>query len=130
MRYFKRKLDDKNRLTMPVELRPEFEGGIILTPGFENYLHLYSKKVWEEDMESALEGRWKGDAAKPAIIDQELADLTDRFTDGMVETMLDAKQGRVTIDPDLLRYAGIAMGGEIVATRMPGNYWRLKASKR
>ncbi len=130
MNYFKRKLDAKNRLTIPVELRAEFKSGeVVLTPGFDRYLHLYGRALWETDLQQALQGSWRGEAAKPAIIDEELANLADQLTDGMVETTLDAKQGRVTLDPDLMAYAGITAGGEVVATRMPGGYWRLKTPK-
>lgn len=131
MNYFKRKLDDKNRLTMPVELRGEFASGeVVITPGFGRYLHLYSRLLWDGELQTALQGKWRGTDAKPAIIDEELANLADQLFDGLVETTLDTKQGRVTLDSDLLAYAGIAAGSEVVATRMPGGYWRLKTSKR
>ncbi len=131
MRYFKRKLDDKNRLTIPAEVRDEFGGGqAVITPGFGKYLHLYPTQVWEKDMQDALEGKWMVEGTRPAVLNQELADLADQLLDGMVETTLDAKQGRVTIDQDLLTYAGIKTAGEVVATRMPGGYWRLKTPTR
>jgi len=116
MDFFERKLDDKNRLTNPTELRHEFEGGkVVLTRGFEQYLHLYTEKVWNEDMEPAL----KGD-----ILDERKADLNVKFRSGKSVAGLDAKQGRVTIDQHLLDYAGISK--EVVAVRS-GKYWRLSA---
>lgn len=130
MKYFKRKLDDKNRLTIPAEIRSEFAEGIVITPGFEKYLHLYPKNIWEGEVQRALNGQWLGEGAKPAIINQELADLADQLIEGLVEASLDAKQGRITLELDLLEYAGIPSGGEIAATRMPGGYWRLKTPKR
>ena len=130
MQYFKRKLDDKNRLTIPVELRPEFAEGVIITPGFESYLHLYPKKLWETEMQPALAGTWLGGGTKPAIINQELADLADQLLEGMVEATLDAKQGRITLELALLEYANLPSGGEVAATKMPGGYWRLKRPKR
>jgi MraZ protein len=130
MQYFKRKLDDKNRLTIPAELRSEFAEGVIITPGFERYLHLYPKTVWAGEVQKALAGDWLGDGTKPAVINQELADLADQLLEGMVEATLDAKQGRVTIDNDLMGYAGLPSGGEVAATKMPGGYWRLKVPKR
>lgn len=130
MQYFKRKLDDKNRLTIPAELRSEFAEGIIITPGFEKYLHLYPKTVWDSEVQTALAGNWLGDGAKPAVINQELADLADQLLEGMVEATLDAKQGRITIESDLMAYAGISSAGEVAATKMPGGYWRLKVPKR
>ena len=116
MDFFERKLDEKNRLTIPAELRHEFEGGrVIITRGFANYLHLYTEKIWNEDMEPAL----KGD-----ILDERTADLNVQFRQGKATTGMDAKQGRITLDQHLLDYAGISR--EVVAVRA-GKYWRLSA---
>lgn len=118
MDFFERKLDDKNRLTMPAELRHEFEGGkVIITRGFASYLHLYTEKVWNEEMEPAL----KGD-----ILDERTADLNVQFRMGKTTTGMDAKQGRITIEQHLLDYADIKR--EVVAVRA-GNYWRLTAKE-
>jgi DNA-binding transcriptional regulator/RsmH inhibitor MraZ len=133
MDYFKRKLDDKNRLTIPAEVRRELAAGkVILTPGFNNYLHLYTQEVWEGEMRQALSGSWKTEGDRPAILDQELADLTDRFLDGQQVTVLDQKQGRITIEPDLLERAGFDRIKDVVATRIytpTGSYWRLKTPR-
>lgn len=116
MDYFERKLDDKNRLTIPAELRHEFEGGqVIITRGFGKYLHLYTEKVWNERMEPAL----KGD-----ILDERVADLNIKFRSGKTTDDLDHKQGRIQVAQHLLDYAGI--GRELVAVRA-GEYWRLSA---
>ena len=46
--YFERKLDSKRRLTIPSELRAEFaEGQVVITRGFGQYLHLYTKQVFK-----------------------------------------------------------------------------------
>jgi len=114
--FFERKLDDKNRLTIPSELRHEFEGGrVVITKGFAKYLHLYTEKVWNEDMEAAL----KGD-----ILDERTADLNVQFRSGKTASGMDAKQGRITLEQHLLEYAGI--GKEVVAVRA-GKYWRISA---
>jgi division/cell wall cluster transcriptional repressor MraZ len=116
MDYFERKLDDKNRLTLPAELRHEFEGGqVIITRGFKNYLHLYTDKTWNEEMEPAL----KGD-----ILDERVADLNVQFRTGKTTASMDSKQGRITLEQHLLDYAGIGKG--VVAVRA-GKYWRLTA---
>ena len=118
MDYFERKLDDMNRLTIPAEVRHEFEGGkVVLTRGFGQYLHLYTEKTWNEEMESALKGN---------ILDENTADLNVKFRTGKTTTLLDAKQGRITLDQHLLNYAGIAK--EVVAARA-GAYWRLTAKE-
>lgn len=115
--YFERKLDDKRRLTIPVELRHEFgqDGAVVLTRGFKNYLHLYTNKVWNEKLEPRLNGD---------ILNEEVADLNVQFRMGKSETTMDAKQGRISIEQHLIDYAGIDK--TVVAVRV-GDYWRLTA---
>lgn len=114
--YFVRKLDDKRRLTIPSELREEFSSGIVLTQGFKNYLHLYPKSVWDEQVEPQLQGN---------ILDENTADLNVKFRTGKTESVLDEKQGRIVIDQHLLDYAGIDK--EVIAIRA-GRYWRIQAN--
>ena len=113
--YFERKLDDKRRLTLPTELRAEFDSGYVITRGFQDYLHLYPKSVWDEAVEPQLQGD---------ILSEEVADLNVRFRRGKCEGVIDAKQGRVSLEQHLLDYAGIDR--EIEATRS-GRYWRIQA---
>lgn len=115
--YFERKLDDKRRLTIPAELRAEFESGVVVTRGFKNYLHMYPKQVWDDMVEPELKG---------SILDETVADLNVRFRTGKTEAELDQKQGRVNIEQHLLDYAGIKKA--IVAVRA-GAYWRLAAGE-
>lgn len=113
--YFERKLDDKRRLTIPAELRDEFASGVVLTRGFDTYLHLYPKSVWDQLVEPALQGD---------ILDQRVADLNVQFRMGKTEAAPDTKQGRISIEQHLLDFAGITR--EVVAVRA-GRYWRLTA---
>ena len=114
--YFERKLDDKRRLTIPAELRAEFESGVVITRGFKQYLHVYPKSVWDEQVEPQLQG---------SILDERVADLNVQFRMGKVDGAIDAKQGRVTIEQHLLDYAGIRR--DVVAVRA-GRYWRIQAA--
>lgn len=114
--YFERKLDDKRRLTIPADLRAEFSNGVVVTRGFQKYLHLYPKSVWDEEVESQLKGN---------ILDERTADLNVQFRMGKVDSSLDEKQGRITLEQHLLEYAGIDK--DVVAVRA-GRYWRLQAA--
>lgn len=114
--YFERKLDDKRRLTIPAELRDEFAGGVVITRGFQNYLHLYPKRVWDEQVEPELKG---------SVLDERVADLNVQFRSGKLEMAMDHKQGRITLEQHLLDYAGIDKA--LVAVRA-GAYWRLQAA--
>ncbi len=116
--YFERKLDDKRRLTVPTELRSVFADGAVMTRGFGNYLHLYPKKVWDTLVEPKLEGD---------ILDERIADLNVQFRMGKVESNLDGKQGRITIEQHLLDYANIDR--DVVAVGV-GRYWRIMAAEK
>ncbi len=111
--YFERKLDDKRRLTIPVELREEFSSGVVLTRGFGPYLHMYPQSTWDNDVEPELTGN---------VLDERIADVNVRFRRGKTSASLDIKQGRVSIEKHLLDFAGIKR--DIVAVRA-GSYWRI-----
>jgi MraZ protein len=111
--YFQRKLDDKRRLTIPTELRAELASGVVITRGFQKYLHMYPKSVWDELVEPQLQGN---------ILDEKIADLNVQFRMGKTDATCDDKQGRVSIEQHLLDYASIDK--EVVAVRV-GKYWRL-----
>ncbi len=115
MDYFERRLDDKRRLTIPAELRAEFSSGVVITRGFGEYLHFYPKAVWDEEVEPKLKGN---------ILDERTADLNVQFRMGRVESVIDAKQGRVTLEQHHLDYAH--MTRDVVAVRA-GRYWRVQA---
>jgi MraZ protein len=115
--YFQRKLDDKRRLTIPAELRAEFAGGVVVTRGFQQYLHLYPKAVWDDEVEPLLKGN---------ILDEQTADLNVQFRMGKTDSAIDDKQGRITLEQHLLDYARI--NKDVVAVRV-GKYWRLMAGE-
>ncbi len=116
--YFERKLDDKRRLTIPAELRHEFsQSEVVVTRGFKKYLHLYTKEVWNEEVEPKL---------KDDILDEEVADLNVQLRMGKTDSAMDEKQGRIKLDQHLLDYAGIK--SEVVAVRA-GKYWRIMAKQ-
>ena len=111
--YFERKLDDKRRLSIPAELRAEFASGVVVTRGFKQYLHVYPKTVWDEEVEPRLKGN---------ILDEQTADLNVQFRMGKGTSGVDDKQGRITLEQHLLDYAGLSK--EVMAVRV-GKYWRL-----
>lgn len=113
--YFERKLDSKRRLSIPTELRHEFASGVVVTRGFKQYLHLYPKTVWDQEVEPHLVGN---------ILDEATADLNVQFRTGKTEGQIDLKQGRFSLEKHLLDYAGIKH--DVVAIRA-GKYWRLMA---
>ncbi len=113
MDYFERKLDEKNRLTIPSELQSELGNEVVVTPGFGHYLHLYSKIVWDGEMEDALLGD---------ILDEAKADLNVKFRIGKSTSKLDSKQGRVTLEAHQMALLGNVRN---VVLARAGKYWRI-----
>ncbi len=113
MDYFERKLDDKNRLTIPSEMQSELGNEVVVTQGFGQYLHLYSKTVWDSEMETALSGD---------ILDESIADLNVKFRVGKSISKLDSKQGRVTLEAHQM--ALLSNARAVVLVRA-GKYWRI-----
>lgn len=113
--YFERRLDDKRRLTLPPEIRAKFASGAVITRGFGPYLHLYTKDVWDSEVEPRLSGD---------ILDERTADLNVQFRMGKTEAQVDDRQGRITLEQHLLNYAGIDREISCVSV---GRYWRIMA---
>lgn len=87
-----------------------------MTRGFGKYLHLYPKDVWDNLVEPRLEGD---------ILDERIADLNVQFRMGKIESVIDDRQGRITIEQHLLNFAGIDR--EIVCIGVGRRYWRIVA---
>ncbi len=124
---FERKLDDKNRLILPVELRNEFPSGeAILTKGFDNTLALYAKEYWETVVEPALEGDFT---------DQASFALNRRLNSDQVSVSVDQKRGRITIDQRFLDSVGVtgSINAFRIRTKADANghkwsYWGIQAA--
>lgn len=115
MDYFERKLDDKNRLTIPTQLRIEFGQNVVITPGFKNYIHIYPESVWNDEMEKALQGD---------ILDETIADLNVRFRAGKTIAALDSKQGRITLEA---HHMTLLDGKKDIIAVRAGKYFRISA---
>lgn len=129
MDYFERKLDDKNRLTIPAEIRGEFEGGqVVITRGFrDSTLHMYPEALWKGEFEQALRGEGWSERTRPAALDEEIQGINLQLRRGLSTQTLDTKQGRVALENHLMRHAGIQ--SMVAATRIPvgtGSYWVLE----
>lgn len=119
MDYFERKLDDKNRLTIPAEIRHEFEGGrVVLTRGFDKTIFVYPRSRWTDAVEPGLQGD---------IVSEDNFRKNMQLRQGKVDASMDTKQGRIIIDQHLLDHAGI--GKSLSATRIgssAGSFWALQ----
>ena len=122
MNNFERKLDDKKRLTIPVEVRTEFvKGYIVLTKGYDQTLALYSQEYWEEVIEPALEGDFR---------DVESFRLNRQIQSSQSVMHMDAKQGRITIEQRFMDFAKITKAVNAFRVKTAGgrSYWAIEAA--
>lgn len=130
---FRGKLDEKNRLTLPPSVRSEFSDGVaVITPGFDQTIHLYPRKIWTGEMEKALRVNPNTDDRTPTVLNQQLASQADFFYSQLQEVTIDAKRGRATLDAELLEFSGLDRDKDWKAVRIPtdtGSYWRIRRAK-
>jgi MraZ protein len=96
-------LDDKNRLTLPAKFRQAFEGGVVVSRGFDGCLFVFTPDDWDSFVAARLEG------LNP--LSREARQMNRFMFSGAAEAELD-KQGRVMVPPALLAHA--RLGREVV----------------
>jgi MraZ protein len=96
-------LDDKNRLTLPAKFRQAFEGGVVVSRGFDGCLFVFTRDNWDSFVAARLEGL--------NAFSKEARQMNRYMFAGAAETELD-RQGRVMVPPSLLAHAGL--GKEVV----------------
>ena len=96
-------IDDKNRLTLPARFREALADGVVVTRGLDACLDVYPGPQWHQLVEGRL--------APLDPFSREARELKRFFFSGATEGTLD-KQGRVLVQPPLLRHAGL--GREVV----------------
>jgi MraZ protein len=94
---FEHKVDAKGRIPIPPRFRTELRDGMVLTPGVEKYIIVYSLSEWSKVTEALTAGT---------------ADSTQlrRVNRAVFATAFNLKfdsQGRITLPSTLRKYAGI-----------------------
>jgi MraZ protein len=96
-------IDDKNRLTLPAKFRQAFDGGIVLTRGFDGCLNAFTRDDWGRLVDTRL--------APLDPLSREARLMQRYYFSGAADVELD-KQGRVPVPTALAESAGL--GREVV----------------
>jgi MraZ protein len=102
---YTQRLDDKNRLTVPVKFRGDFDPDIVVTRGLDDCLWAFTREGWDAfhtEQSSRLDG-----------FSREARQMRRFFFSAAHEAKLD-KQGRVALPAGLMEHAGLDR--EIVVT--------------
>ncbi|MDB5259318.1 MAG: cell division protein MraZ, MraZ protein [Candidatus Taylorbacteria bacterium] len=91
-------IDDKNRLSLPAKFRQEMGKKVVVTPGLDNCLFVFTLKEWE---------KFSGKLAESSMLQADTRSFNRYILGGAVEADIDSI-GRILV-PDFLRArAGIA----------------------
>lgn len=91
------RLDEKGRLALPAKYRDEMADGVVITPGQERCLFVFSRDGFAERFARLL--------AAP-VGSRQARDATRFIAAGAHDDVPD-KQGRITLPPKLRTYAGL-----------------------
>jgi MraZ protein len=94
---FEHKVDSKGRIPIPPKFRSGLKDGMVLTPGVEKYIIVYSRSEWEKVTAALTSG-----TADSSVL--------RRINRALFATAFNLKfdsQGRITLPSSLRKYAGI-----------------------
>jgi MraZ protein len=91
-------IDDKNRVTLPSRFREAFADGLVVTRGIDQCLAVYTLGEWQQVVSAQL--------GVLSHLDREARQMRRYIFSAAQETELD-RQGRMTLPPALIAYAGL-----------------------
>lgn len=114
---FTHTLDDKNRMSLPVKFRKEMGKRVIVAPGLDNCLSIFTPKEWEK-ISSKL-----SDSSMLAVDNRSFS----RFMFGQaVDVDVDAN-GRILIPENLKNRSGLTTKVIVIGVQNRAEIWNEKA---
>jgi MraZ protein len=105
--HFEYSLDAKNRLTIPAKFRASFSGGLVLAKWLDPCVAIFTPEGFDHFQDSFLPDM------HPLSADRRK--LTRFFSGGSYDVELDSA-GRVTLNAELLKYAGISKDVAVIGS--------------
>lgn len=111
------KLDDKGRVILPARFREDMEGGIVLTRGQEHCIYAFPAQEFEQ---MTVELR------RAPLSSKQARDYIRVLLSGAYKEVPD-KQGRITLPPDLRKYAGLDRDLTVIGAGSRAEIWNSQA---
>lgn len=92
------KLDDKGRLTLPAKFRDALAGGLMITKGQDHCLYVFPRAEFEQMARKVAEAPFTNESVR----------AYQRYLFAGTDEQEPDSQGRISIAPELRRYAGLA----------------------
>lgn len=111
------KLDDKGRLTLPAKFRDELRGGLMITKGQDHCLYVFTRDAFAEMAAKVASAPLTSESAR--VFQRNLFSGTDdQNPDG---------QGRIAINAELRRYAGLTKDCVVIGAFTRAEIWDARA---
>ncbi len=111
------KLDDKGRLTLPAKFRDELRGGLMITKGQDHCLYVFTQDAFVEMARKVSSAPLTSESAR--VFQRNLFSGTD-------DQNPDA-QGRIAINAELRRYAGLTKDCVVIGAFTRAEIWDAQA---
>ncbi len=111
------KLDDKGRVILPARFREDMEGGIVLTRGQEHCIYAFPAQEFEQ---MTVELR------RAPLSSKQARDYVRVLLSGAYKEVPD-KQVRITLPPDLRKYAGLDRELTVIGAGSRAEIWNSQA---
>ena len=114
---YEHKLDDKGRVILPARFREDMERGIVLTRGQEHCIYAFPAQEFEQ---MTVELR------RAPLSSKQARDYVRVLLSGAYKEVPD-KQGRITLPPDLRKYAGLDRELTVIGAGSRAEIWNSQA---
>ncbi len=111
------KLDDKGRLTLPAKFRHELRGGLMITKGQDRCLYVFTGEAFAEMAHKVSSAPLTSESAR-AFQRNLFSGTDDQNPDG---------QGRIAINAELRRYAGLTRNCVVIGAFTRAEIWDAQA---
>ena len=106
-------IDDKNRVSLPAKFRAEMGKKLVITPGLDNCLFLFTTKEWEKISERLSEG---------SMLQSDTRSFNRFLFGGAVEVEVDSI-GRILVPDFLKTRAGLTTKVAVVGVQSRVEIW-------
>ena len=110
---FEPRLDDKGRLFLPAHFRPRLAAGLMLTPGQERCIYVFTRAGFNKAFASL----------RDAPLSDPNARMIQRWVMAKAADDVPDKQGRITVPPVLREWAGLTKDCVVVGAGRRCEIW-------
>lgn len=110
-------IDDKNRLSMPSKFRQEMGKKVVLTPGLDSCIFVFTMKEWE---------KISGKLSESSMLSADSRSFNRFLLGGAVEAEIDSI-GRILIPDFLKERAGLKNKTVVIGVQTRAEIWNEKA---